>query len=88
MPIMCKPLTKVSSPSSKPLRPWTSPGALAVPAAERNRAAMHRLAQSEGELAWLTYIIGQVLGCHLTPRAHPSPKLTLTLSWEITWGFY
>ena len=29
-----------------------------------------RLAQSEGELSWLIYIIGQVLGSHLTPNSN------------------
>ena len=46
--------------------------ALSQPASERqgNKAVRLRLAQSEGELAWLIYIIGQVLGSHLTPNSN------------------
>ena len=45
---------------------------LAQPAAERtgNAQLQLSLAQCEGELAWLVYIIGQVLGSHLTPNAN------------------
>ena len=44
---------------------------LARPAAERtSRELQLRLAQSEGELAWLVYLIGTVLGSHLTPSCN------------------
>ena len=46
--------------------------ALSRPATERttNPDVQMRLAQSEGELSWLIYIIGQVLGSHLTPNSN------------------
>lgn len=46
--------------------------ALAQPASGRmgNASVQSRLRQSEGELAWLTYIIGQILGSHLTPNSN------------------
>ena len=46
--------------------------ALAQPASERtgNAAVRRRLSQSEGELAWLIYIIGQILGSHNTPNSN------------------
>lgn len=46
--------------------------ALAQPAQERtgSEGVRMRLAQSEGELAWLIYIIGQILGSHLTPNSN------------------
>ena len=39
---------------------------------ERSREAdvAARLSQCEGELAWLVYIIGTVLGSHLTPSSN------------------
>ena len=45
---------------------------LSQPASERasNAQLQMRLSQSEGELAWLIYIIGQVLGSHLTPNSN------------------
>lgn len=46
--------------------------ALALPIADRtgNPEVQMRLAQSEGELSWLIYIIGQILGSHLTPNSN------------------
>jgi exportin-7 len=46
--------------------------ALSQPPAERtgNPAVQLQLSKSEGELAWLVYIIGQVLGSHLTPNSN------------------
>jgi exportin-7 len=46
--------------------------ALSQPARERtgNVQVRLRLSQSEGELAWLTYIVGQILGSHLTPNSN------------------
>ena len=46
--------------------------ALSQPTSERtgNAQVQLRLSQSEGELAWLTYIIGQVLGSHRTPNSN------------------
>jgi hypothetical protein len=50
-----------------------------------------RLAQCEGELAWLVYIIGTVLGSHLTPssnsevsRKFSTCPTNLLLAWG--WG--
>ena len=54
---------------------------LARPAAERtSRELQLRLAQSEGELAWLVYLIGTVLGSHSRPRATRRRINSLTAS--------
>ena len=46
--------------------------ALSQPAHDRanNPQVAMRLAECEGKLSWLIYIIGQVLGSHLTPNAN------------------
>ena len=46
--------------------------ALARPPAERASSSevQRQIAQSEGEIAWLVYIIGQIIGSHLTPNSN------------------
>ena len=67
------PMSCIAALSRTALRPlcdhWQ---ALSHPPAERigNTQIATRISQSEGELAWLIYIIGQVLGSHLAPNSN------------------